>query len=740
MGDLIFSSSVTRLSNLMNKDPIKIIATCAAGLELLLEREAISFKGRKIFKGSGAVRFEGLLESAYRACLWSRFASRILLPLAEFSAPDTDTLYQGTGEVDWSEHFTPDMTFAVSCTSAKSKIRNSRFATLRVKDAIVDQFMERYGRRPSVDTVSPGIRIHLFLKGEQATLNLNFSGESLHRRGYRSDTGKAPLKEALAAALVSLSGWPHAFSSNDVFLDPMCGSGTILIEAALMYGDIAPALNRDHFGFLRWLGHDPVLWEDLLSEAHNRKSAGLKRPWPRIVGYDASQEAVQMAGENIQRAGINRIAHVERHDLAELQNPLSNKKREAGGTGLLVTNPPYGERQDSLTAVTFLYRCLGRKLREEFAGWQAGIFTGHSKLADALGMNWKKRCKLYNGPIACELRIFDVPPESGKHEQPVLKLTVRPSSQEAEAFANRLRKNLRALSKWARRESIRCFRIYDADLPDYNVVIDLYGRLVHISEYAPPNTVDPVRAQEHMREIIRTIQGVLNIPHKYLYIKRRHRQKGKSQYQKIRSKGQLHEVNEYNCRFLVNLSDYLDTGLFLDQRKTRKMIQEKAKGKRFLNLFSYTGTATVHAAMGGASKSVSVDLSPTYREWAKNNLALNGFSDENHSLMQADCMEWISNTGEQFDLIFIDPPAFSNSKHKRRIFDVQWNHAELIRLAMGRLALGGLLIFSTAFKRFKMDRQILSEFHGKNITRSTIPFDFRRKQGVHQCWQFHRNE
>ena len=724
----------------MNKNPIKIIATCAAGLEPLLEREAISFKGKKIFKGPGVVRFEGFLESAYRACLWSRFASRVLLPLTKFSAPDTDTLYQETGEVDWSKHFTPDMTFAVSCTSVKSKIRNSRFAALRVKDAIVDQFMERYDRRPSVDTVSPGIRIHLFLKGEQATLNLNFSGESLHRRGYRSDTGKAPLKEALAAALVSLSGWPHAFSSNDIFLDPMCGSGTILIEAALMYGDIAPALNRDHFGFLRWLGHDPVLWEVLLSEAHSRKLAGLKRPWPRIVGYDADQGAVRMAENNILRAGINRIVHVERRDLAGLQNPLSNKKREAGGTGLLVINPPYGERQDPLDAVTFLYRCLGRKLREEFAGWQAGVFTGHSKLADALGMNCKKHCKLYNGPIACELRIFDVPPESGKHEQSVLKLTDRPSPQEEKAFANRLRKNLRVLTRWARRESIRCFRIYDADIPDYNVAIDLYGRLVHISEYAPPNTVDPARAQEHMREIISTIQDVLNIPRKYLYIKIRHRQKGKSQYQKIGSKGQLHEVSEYNCRFLVNLSDYLDTGLFLDQRKTRRMIQKKAKGKRFLNLFSYTGTATVHAAMGGASKSVSVDLSPTYQEWAKNNLALNGFSDENHSLIRSDCMEWISNTGEQFDLIFIDPPAFSNSKHKRRIFDVQLDHAELIRSAMGRLAPGGLLIFSTAFKRFKMDRQILSEFHGKDITRSSIPFDFRRKPGVRQCRQFYRNE
>lgn len=723
----------------MNKDPIKIIATCAAGLEPLLAREAISFKGNVIFQGSGVVGFEGLPESAYRACLWSRFASRILLPLAEFFAPDTETLYQRTGEVDWSKHFTPDITFAVSCTSVKSKIKNSRFASLRVKDAIVDQFMERYGRRPSVDTVSPAIRIHLFLEGEQAVLNLNFSGEALHRRGYRSDAGKAPLKESLAAALIRLSGWPHAFSSNDVFLDPMCGSGTILIEAALMYGDIAPALNRNHFGFMGWSGHDPALWEDLISEAHKRKSEGLKRPWPRILGYDVDQGAVRMAEKNIRQADLRSIVHVERLELASLQNPLSNKKRETGATGLLLVNPPYGERQDSMHAVTFLYRSLGRKLREEFAGWQAGVFTSHSKPADTVGIREKKRYKLHNGPIICELRLFDVPNESEKHEQPLLKLTDIPSPQQAEAFANRLRKNFKALSKWARRKSIGCFRIYDSDLPDYNVAIDLYGRLVHISEYAPPGTIDPARAQEHMMEIIRIVQDFFNIPHKSLYIKTRHRQKGKSQYQKTGNKGQLHEVNEYNCRFLVNLSDYIDTGLFLDQRKTRRMIQEKARDKRFLNLFSYTGTATVHAAMGGANKSVSVDLSPAYLEWAKNNLALNGLSEENHSLIRSDCMEWIFDTREQFDLIFADPPAFSNSRHKRRIFDVQLNHSDLIRSAMGRLAPGGTLIFSTAFKRFKMDRRILSEFHGKDITHSTIPFDFRRKPGVHHCWEFRRD-
>ncbi|MEI6126880.1 MAG: bifunctional 23S rRNA (guanine(2069)-N(7))-methyltransferase RlmK/23S rRNA (guanine(2445)-N(2))-methyltransferase RlmL [Pseudomonadota bacterium] len=717
----------------------RFIATCASGLEPLVADEITAFGGEVVTNVSGALSFTGTLETAYRACLWSRFSNRILYPLAEFTAADTDALYRGAYAVEWHEHFANSSTFAVDCTAVNSPLQHSHFAALKVKDAIVDQFRDRTQKRPSIRTARPDIQIRAFLHEQQASISIDLSGESLHQRGYRAAGGEAPLKESLAAGIVRLTGWTDAVSHGSVFLDPLCGSGTLLIEAGLIFGDMAPGLLRDYFGFIGWRKHAGELWARLLAEAQERRRKGLHKPWPMIIGYDASAAAIRNSTENIRRAGLSGMVHVERRELAELKNPSALKKEKGPEPGYIVVNPPYGERLSTISSVRYLYRCLGRKLKENFPGWRAGVFTNHVELADAIILEKLKKFRLYNGPIVCHVYLYDVPEELSVSPQQIRPFGTAAPAYEAEDFANRLQKNIRKLSKWAHQSTISCYRIYDADLPEYNIAVDVYEKWVHVQEYAPPKTVDPAKAGLRLRQALQAIEGVLGIRRNQVFIKVRQRQKGSSQYQKHSEQGRFYEVREGGCRFLVNLTDYLDTGLFLDHRVTRTMIQRKARGKRFLNLFAYTGTATVHAAMGGAKTTTTVDKSPVYLEWAESNLALNGFSAEQHRVVREDCTDWLANAQEQFDLIFVDPPTFSNTKSTAKVFDVQRDHVSLIKLAMRRLEPGGLLIFSTNFKRFTMDSAALPECEIKDITSATIPKDFERDPKIHQCWEIYRS-
>jgi len=710
-----------------------LVATCASGIEKLVAEEAVSCQAKNIAVLQGAVSFDATVETAYRMCLWSRFSSRVLLCLSSFSAPDTDALYKGAGSICWDEHLGLDSSFAVNCTAVGSRIGNSKFAALRLKDAVADWFREKYDKRPQVKTSRPDVAISLFLSGEKATISIDLSGESLHRRGYRSASGMAPLKESLAAAIVHLSGWSSKDGIKTMFLDPMCGSGTLLIEAALIYGDVAPGLGRNYFGFLKWRGHDKKLWDRLVSEAVEREEKGLSKPWPRILGYDYDRKIIGTAIENIENAGLTGRVHVETQELAFLENPIIKKRKDE--KGLFVVNPPYGERLAEIDEAKYLYRCVGRKLKDKFSGWQAAVFTANPDLADVFGLKSKKRVKLYNGPIACQLLSFDLSEKKEDEKETGWHLSIPSLREEAEDFSNRLRKNLKPLLKRAKKEGVYCFRVYDADMPEYNMAIDLYGYWVHVQEYAPPKTIEPEKAAKRLKDAVSVIQEVLDIKRNRIFVKVRQQQKGKNQYQKKANRGRLYEVREANCRFLINMTDYLDTGLFLDHRITRKKIQDLASKKRFLNLYGYTGSATVHAAMGGAHYMTTVDLSPVYLSWAKNNMALNGFGSENHKTIRADCMKWLSETKYKFDLIFADPPTFSNSKSTGIIFDVQKDHAELIHRAMKRLEKDGLLIFSTNFRRFQLDIEKLVKFKVKDVTAETIPFDFENNPCAHRCWE-----
>jgi 23S rRNA (guanine2445-N2)-methyltransferase / 23S rRNA (guanine2069-N7)-methyltransferase len=710
---------------------VTLVATCAAGLESLVHDEITSFGGREIIQAKGVVTWQGDLASGYRACLWSRFASRVLLQLAEFPAADDTELYNQCGTINWQEHMDNSSTFAIDCTLSDSAITHSQYAALRVKDALVDQFRERSGERPSVQVERPDLQIRLHIHSNQATLSLDLSGESLHRRGYRVEGAIAPLKESLAAGIVALAGWNRDVEIDTFFLDPMCGSGTLLIEAALLYGDSAPGLWRSYFGFMGWKGHDEGLWSRLVDEAVAREEMGMDRPWPMILGYDADPVVVAAARKNIEKAGLTEKIRVKQGQLANLKRP-ANK-------GFLICNPPYGERLNEVDEAVQLYRALGRVARQEFVDWQVGFFIAGPDFADRFGLPWQASHRLFNGPLACRLFCAEV---AESDPEPEFHWQVSPELFEGEGseFANRLSKNLKKILKWAEREKITCFRVYDRDLPEYNVTIDLYGKWIHVQEYAPPATIDPELAAKRFSLALAMIREVLGVRRDRIFIKTRKKQKGKEQYQKQGSRNKMYEVREGNCFLLVNFTDYLDTGLFLDHRITRNRIGQLAAGKRFLNLFAYTGTATTHAARGGAESTTTVDLSATYLSWARMNLALNGYGGPAHATIQEDCLRWLETPRGQYDLIFVDPPTFSNTKKENRIFDVQRDHVRLLELAMRHLAPGGLLIFSTNFRKFVLDESLGSRFAIRNISRETIPLDFERNSRIHQCWEFRSHD
>lgn len=721
---------------------MQFFASCPPGVADLTAAELRAAGATQTREFKLGVQFEGTLETAYRACLWSRTASRILMPLATFPVANADTLYDGVKQIDWPSHLGPRATLAVEFAGSSPAITHTHFGALKTKDAIVDRLREQSGERPSIDVERPSVRVDVRLDRDRATVSLDLSGESLHRRAYRARGVAAPLKENLAAAILLRSGWPAMAEAGAALVDPMCGSGTLLIEGAMMALDMAPGSLRSYFGFIGWAGHDRALWANLIEEARARRDA--KNGTHLVIrGFDRDASAVTAALDNIARAKLRGIVHVERREVQQLTN-------DAGATGLVVTNPPYGERIGDQEQLKALYATLGEKLREHFVGWKAAIFTGNPPLAKHVGINARRTHTLYNGKIECRLLRMDIETSEfmGERKQRTpeqeAEIRARPGAQ---MFANRLRKNLKAAQDWGRKQGVDCYRLYDADMPEYSFAIDVYGdgaeqRWIVVQEYAPPRTVDVAAARMRRREVLVSIPHVLGIPNERMFFRERRRQEGTSQYEKVASEREYHVVKENGYRFYANFQDYLDTGLFLDHRLTRQFVGELAKGKRFLNLFAYTGTATVYAAGGGAIASTTVDMSRTYTEWAMRNLALNGLDAPVHEFVQADVLTWLQSQSvvsgrdrKRFDLMFIDPPTHSRSKRLEEDFDVQRDHGKLLSLAAKLLAPQGEIVFSNNYTRFKLDPAIEDIFTVEDWTERTLPWDFRRNPRIHRCYR-----
>ncbi len=724
--------------------------SCPRGLEGLLGDELAQLGLHSRRETVAGVALQCALRDAYVVCLWSRLANRVLLPLATFPVASADDIYAGASAVNWSEHFGAEATFVVDFVGTGSGIDNSHYGALRVKDAVIDYFRRTTGERPSIEQQTPDIRLNMRLAQGMATLSLDFSGGSLHRRNYRVEGMSAPLKENLAAAILIRAGWPAIAASGGALIDPMCGSGTLLVEAGLMAADIAPGLLRTRFGFLRWHHHQPACWQELLAEAEARKRAGLAKLLhvqdtvvpqvvTRIRGFDWDSNAVEASAANIARAGLENIIAVRHGAVAALRNPLPD-----GVPGLVVTNPPYGHRLGEEEGLRGLYRQLGVVLKSYFGGWRAAVFTGNGALSFELGLRRDKRYRLFNGTIPSELSLFAIRERTTSDDEPGAReaAPAEPLTSGAQMLANRLRKNRRKLAPWLRRTQTVCYRLYDADLPEYAVAIDCYGEHVHVQEYQAPTSIGEDAARRHLREVRDAVNNVLAPQGQEVFYKQRRRQRHNEQYQRTQHTGAgVVTVAEGDAALEVNLSDYIDTGLFLDHRAVRRLIAEQCtlrrrqqKQVRFLNLFCYTATATVQAVLAGAQHSLSVDMSNAYLEWAQRNFVLNDLDPQGHQLLRADCIAWLSAATGEYDIILLDPPTFSNSKKMAGVLDIQKDHAALLEQAMGLLADDGVLVFSNNFRHFKMDPIVMETFQVEDVTAATIDKDFERNPRIHNCW------
>lgn len=724
----------------MDRPQLRFLASAPRGLADLLARELKDCGAGELRERSTGVAFTGTLESGYRACLWSRTANRVFLELASFEARDAQEFHAAVRRIDWTAHLAPAATLACDFSGRHPAITHTHFGALRLKDGIVDALREATGSRPDIALERPDVRVHAHAHGTQLTVALDLAGESLHRRGYRGAAGEAPLKENVAAGLLLRAGWQALAAQGAEFLDPLCGSGTLCIEAALIAADRAPGLTRDYFGFLGWRGHDAPLWERLRTEALARARAGDANT-ATVRGRDRELGAIRTARENAARAGVAARVQLEAGALADAA-PL------AGGSpdrpGLLATNPPYGVRLEDREGARAVHRELGAVLRARFAGWSAAVLTGAPELGMELGLRAYRTHTLWNGSIECRLLRIEVRPESEREPGTLGKGVAHlKDTSGARMFANRLTKNLKRLRAWAERCGVSCYRLYDADMPEYAFAIDLYRTVepqenwLCVQEYAAPAEIEREAVQRRRGEVLASLPGVTGVASERIRVRTRRRTPRGEQYDKLGEQERFHVVAEADLKFRVNFDDYLDTGLFLDHRLTRARLRAAAAGGSFLNLFAYTGTATVYAAAGGASTSISVDLSRTYLEWAQRNLALNGLAGPAHSFVQADCREWLAAAAgrpARFSLIFLDPPTFSNSKRMEGVLDIARDHPQLIDACARLLAPGGLLVFSTNAQRFKLAGELAERYSVVDVSAATLPEDFARNPRIHRCY------
>lgn len=717
----------------------RFVASSPRGFGDILARELTALGATDVRERALGVEFSGPIDVAYRACLESRVAARMFLVVADVNAPTDASFYEAMRAIDWRAHIDPARTLACDFTGKHPELTHTRFGALRLKDGICDQLRDTTGSRPDIAPERPAVRVHAHANGPKITVSIDLSGEGLHRRGYRTQAGEAPLRENLAAGILLRAGWPEKSRNAVEFLDPMCGSGTLVIEAAMIAADMAPNARRQYFGFFGWVGHDRHIWERVKRDALAREH----KPTLVLRGLDADGRVLDTARENAARAGFADGITFARGDVADAK-PVGE------GAGFLATNPPYGVRLDDKTAARDLMKQLGSVLRERFGGWDAVILAGSADAGLELGLRAERVHTIWNGAIECRLLRIQVNAKSEKqllHKGGTARIdTSLAESPGAQMFGNRIGKNLKQLEKWARREQVSCYRIYDADMPEYSFAIDRYAEAgservwLYVQEYAAPKTIDPNAAQRRRAEALAALPGATGIAPEFMHLRQRRRTTD-SQYEKLGESYDFKLVEENGLKFRVNFTDYLDTGLFLDHRMTRARLRDMAAGKRFLNLFAYTGSATVYAAAGRARSTTTIDMSATYLEWAQRNLAANGLTGANHEIIRADCIAWLADAVKErrvYDLIFLDPPTFSNSKRMEDILDVQRDHAALIEQCMALLAPGGTLVFSNNAQKFRMDSVVGERYKVTDISRATLPKDFERNPRIHQCFELEK--
>ncbi len=713
---------------------VEIIAP--PGLETALAEELRHLTGEAISDRPFGASGDLPVDSVYRILADSLIAGRVYLPIARGPATQADELYELAASIDWATQLDVDDSLSVSATGGNAALRHTGFIATRVKDAIVDQFRAASGRRPDVETKDPGLRLHCHVGGNgEASLAIELSNGSLHRRGYRVDGGEAPLRENLAAGLLWRARWPQIAALGGGLFDPMCGSGTFLTEAVLALWGLPDGMRRQRIGSPAWRGHFGGAREAVLD--------GPARGWqdippdrmPMIVGQDRDPLQLAAAHANIEAAGLGEGIELIHAD--SFRSPCPDSLRSLD-SGLLISNVPFGQRVDT-TRDESEWTALATRWVEMLPGWYWGVLrSAESELTWPL--RFEKRLTVLHGGTEVEFLRGQFSDKSIRRPAGPRALAGRLIEQgrrgefDARDFANRLAKN------WKQRKALlkqgeNALRVYDADLPDFKLALDWYRcedgeTWLDVQEYQAPKQIDPQKARGRLAAAVAAAAETLAIDPTCVVVRQRARQSGGRQYGRLGGEQIERVLRERDTRLLINLTDYLDVGLFIDHRLVRDRVAELSRGKRLLNLFCYTASASVRAAMAGARSTTSVDLSNTYLDWAERNFALNDIAVEgHHRLVRADVLRWLEQPpgeGERFDVIFLDPPSFSNSKSMDETLDIQRDHPELIHACMAYLAADGVLVFSNNRKGFTLQPSIGSQFQIDDISRKTLPRDFAR--------------
>lgn len=800
---------------------LKLTAACAFGLEAIVKRELIALGYAPKITQPGRIEFSGTWEAVCRTNLWLRTADRVLIEIQKFDAPDFDALFDTVKEFDWSRFIPRDAAFPVVGKSRLSQLTSVPAVQRSVKRALVESLMHFHGVNELPETGAT-YKVEIALLNDIATLTIDTTGPSLHKRGYRKLVSEAPIKETLAAAMVSLSVW----NPDRPLVDPFCGSGTIPIEAALIGLNVAPGLHR-RFAASDWETIETRHWDEAIHEASDLRRNDLKL---QINGTDRDKEVLSLARYHSDQAGVADQVHFQNKAFIELTS-----KRQYG---CIITNPPYGERLEDQKRLIGLYQSIPG-IMQRLPTWSMFLITNMPKFEALIQKSASRRRKLFNGRLECTYYQFLGPRPPSQRDQievnenstleevgdaacespvPSLKDESKPTSipfavigqtqdlgefaassvemtvevsakaaddanvsagtndgptiapnpeaespaephrktahkkpvalfgglqdkdhEQAQLFHNRLVKRAKHLRRWPTKRKITCFRLYERDIPEIPLVVDRYEDNLHIAEYDRPHERDLARHAAWLELMKKTAAKALDVPIVQTHLKKRRRNNDSRQYEKIDSAGRLITVNEGGLKFLVNLTDYVDTGLFLDHRITRQMVRDEVKGKDVLNLFAYTGSFSVYAAAGEASSTTTVDLSKNYLDWAKRNLEVNGQFSPNNLFVAADSIDFLETAAEdnrkRFDLAIVDPPTYSNSKQTELDWDVQSRHVELLEKVHEVMRMAGVVYFSTNFRRFKFDEDALKKlFEIREISKQTVPEDFRNRR-IHRCWR-----
>jgi len=729
--DLVWQHKRVNSSN-----PFQLLATTAFGIEAVTARELQTLGYETEILGSGRVRFGGDYTDAMKANLHLRSADRVLIEVAQIPAGDFDALFDGVKALPWENFIDAEGAFPVKGRSYQSQLTSVPAVQRATKRAIVERLQSAYGEK--LPESGATYTVEVAIAKDIATLTIDTSGAGLTRRAYLDSERRSPMKPTLAAALIQLSHW----NRERPLVDPFCGSGVLLIEAALIGRNMAPGLERD-FALIEWPAVDQEAWLDLLEEA---RAQVLDTSPESIIGYDEDASALRLARQQAIAAGVDNDIHFQRQPFSQ----LTSKRKY----GCLITSTPYDDHSRARRAQWDFHRGFPDVLRQ-LPTWSHFILTAFPEFERAMGQEANRRRKMYNGRAECHYYQYHGPPppkpgdestSESNDEKP--KRTFTPAfgglddkaKEQAQLLKNRLAKRARHFRRWPKR-GIHCYRLYERDIPEIPLVIDIYHDYLHITDYDRPHDRTPAQYADWLDHLTEAAREVLEIPEGHVFVKHRTRQSGTTQHEKVSEDSKIVVVEEGGLKFEANLSDYVDTGLFLDHRNLRSQFRDEANGKRVLNLFCYTGAFSVYAAAGGATSTTSVDLNANYLDWAGRNFQLNGLSIAKHHFIRSDVMEYLRNQKPEpkFDLAIVDVPTFSNSKRTDDVWDVQEDHVELIGLTLNLLSEGGVLYFSNNFRRFKLDEEALQNVQIREISKHTVPEDFRN-QRIHRCWKMVRKK